>query len=562
MIRPTRTSSVPIRPFRAALRAGALCAAALLHATQAGALVAPVPAGVAGSPAADQSLTVWMRDPIRTLDPQRSGDAVSDQAIRLLFEGLYRPGPDGAPRPGAALRHETSADGLTWTFHLRPDAVWSDGTPVTAGDFVTAFRRLADPVLGSDGAWFTQAMGLRGADQVVRGAAPVTDLGVEAVDESTLRLHLTAPAPWLDKAVMRIWTFPVPAAKLQQAAVDGADWAAPERIVGNGPFVLTSRDSDSAPARAGFAPSPDWHGAASVRLQGIALETGGEPARALSRFDAGEVDLMAVPGPLFADWSEGRKDAASALPRGCTNALIVNLADPAPGALATEPLQNPAIRRALSLAIDREAIAAALGGGQTPADGWVPPSLAGFTASEAPDAPLDQRRAEAQALLTAAGITPDSPLRLTLRYNSSPQHEATGRQIRADWKPLGVELKLVHAPWADHADVLKAGDFQLARFGWCADVNDAAGFLRYFRPDGANPGSFAHAEYDRLTAEAASAADPAPLQTRADAILRDELPLIPLYHYAAPMLVAPDLRGLARGDAMGGWSGQDIWRAE
>ena len=521
---------------------------------------APVPVPIATTGAGDalaqdQSLSVWMRDPVRTPDPQLVADAASDQAVRLLFEGLYRPGPDGLPLPAAATGHEVSADGLTWTFHLREGAVWSDGAPVTAADFVAGFRRLADPALGSAGNWYTQVMGIANADAVVRGAAPTSDLGVAAVDERTLRVTLTAPAPWLDKAVMRSWTFPVPSAQMRAAAADGADWTDTDRLVGNGPFVLTSRDPEKG---ASFAPSARWHDAAAVRLSGIEIATGGDPDAALARFDAGEIDLMTVPGPLFGPWTEDRADAALAAPRACTNALVLNQSDKAP-----EALRNPDLRRALSLAIDREAIVAALKGGQSPAWGWVPPQIAGFTAPDAPDAGLtpEARLAEAERLAAAAGITADKPLRLTLSYNSAPELEAVGQQIRAAWKPLGVELRLANAPWSDHAETLKSGEFQIARIGWCADVNDAGGFLRYFRQGGANPGRFADADYDRLTADAATSADPGPLQTRAAEILRDRLPVIPIFTYAAPMLVAPDLRGVARGDAMTGWSGQDIWRA-
>ena len=560
--------SMPIRSH-ALLQAATLCAAlsawpgvpaaaqdAPVAAAAIPATVPPAgPAQAAETPAGDQSLTAWMRDPIRTLDPQLVGDAASDQAVRLLFEGLYRPGPDGQPLPAAAVGHTVSPDGLVWTFQLRPDAVWSDGAPVTAADFVAGFRRLADPALGSPGAWFTQAIGLANADAVVRGGAPTSDLGVAAVDDRTLRLTLTAPAPWLDKAVMRAWTFPVPAAQMRAAMVEGLEWTAPDRLVGNGPFTLTSRDPETGAA---LVPSPRWHGAAGVRLTGVTLETGGDPDAALARFDAGEIDLIAVPGPLFGDWAEDRPEAAAATPRACTNALVLNQSGTAP-----EALGNPDIRRALSLSIDRDAIVAALGGGQAPAWGWVPPQLAGFTAPGNPDADLTQeaRMAEAQRLVAAAGYSPDAPLRLTLNYNTSPELEAVGQQIRAAWKPLGIELRLQNAPWEEHAATLKSGEFQMARMGWCADVNDAGGFLRYFRPDGANPGRFADAGYDRLTAEAARSPDPGPLQTQAAAILRDRLPVIPIFTYAAPMLVAPDLRGVARGDAMTGWSGQDIWRA-
>ncbi len=505
--------------------------------------------------AEDQSLTVWSRDPIRTLDPQKSGDPVSDQAIRLLFEGLYRPGPDGRPLPAMAERHEVSADGLTWRFHLRPGVTWADGAALTAGDFVTAFRRLADPAFGSPGGWFTQLMGLRNADAVVRGDAPPSELGVRAVDDDTLELALRTPTPWIDKAVMRVWTFPVPTARLEAAATDGAEWTASDRLIGNGPFALRNFDAEKG---AGFTRNARWRDADSVRLTEIEIRTGGAAAAALDRFDAGEIDLLAVPGPLFGDWSKGREDAAAALPRACTNGLIVNV-----GEDALPLLKKPAVRRALSLAIDRQAIVAALGGGQRPAWGWVPPGMDGFVEPPVPDAARtqDDRMAEAARLMAGAGVGTETSMRLTLHYNSSPAHETVAAALRAAWKPLGVDLRLIHADWTEHADLVRTGEFQLARWGWCADVNDASVFLRQFRSDGINPGGFSDPAYDRLTAEAATAADPDPQNTRAAGILRDQVPIIPIFHYATPLLIAPDLRGVAWDDPMGGWSGQDIWRA-
>ncbi len=540
------------------LRLANACRAVLLLGM--GALSLPASAqqvaAPAENPAADQTLAVWMRDPIRTMDPQKAADPVSDQAIRLAFEGLYRPGPDGRPLPGVATGHSVSPDGLTWTFHLRPDARWGDGTPLVAADVVQGLRRLADPAIGSDGAWFVQFMGLQNAGAVVRGAAPLTDLGARAVDDRTLELRLTAPAPWLDKALMRVWTFPVPRAQIEAAAADGADWTAPGRLKGNGPFTLTGMDGDR---RATFAPDPDWHDAARVRLSAITLLTGGPATDALARFEAGDLDLLAVPGPLYSGWAADRPDMAAALPRGCTNAIVVNLGPDAPDAL-----KSPEVRRALSLAVDRDALVSqVVFGGQTPAWGWVPPSLAGFVAPPNADAALTQtaRDAEALRLMHQAGFGGETPLRLTLRFNTSADHERIAQALRAAWRPLGVELRIVRGEWTDHAARLKAGDFHLARMGWCADVNDASAFLRYFAGNGPNPGQYDNATYRELVARAATAADPGPLQTQAAETLGRDLPMIPLYHYAAPLLIAPDLRGIARGDAMGGWSGQDIWRA-
>ena len=188
--------------------------------------------------AESQTYTYWLLDAIKTLDPAKNTDVEGSDVLRQLFEGLLNEDATGGMVPGAAESYDESEDRLTYTFTLR-DARWSNGDPVTAGDFVYAWRRVVDPRTASEYAWFLELMNIRNATQIIAGQLPPDQLGVRAIDDRTLEVRLTAPTPFFLKTLAHATTYPVPQRVVEE---HGDAWTQPGNLVGNGAFKLDSHD--------------------------------------------------------------------------------------------------------------------------------------------------------------------------------------------------------------------------------------------------------------------------------------------------------------------------------
>ena len=218
----------------------------------------------------------------RTLDPSLNEDVAAYALADDLFEGLVRLDAAGNVVPGVASSWETG-DGLTWVFHLRETARWSNGDPVRAGDFVYAWRRILDPATGS--ANRAQLDPIAGAAQVQAGTLPLTGLGVRAVDERTLEVKLAAPTPYFTYLLTLCWFMPLHEPTLRQ---HGAAWTEPGRLVGNGAFVLQARTA-SGPIT--LARNPLYWDAAAVKLEAVTYHPITDTAAATARFLAGDLDI-------------------------------------------------------------------------------------------------------------------------------------------------------------------------------------------------------------------------------------------------------------------------------
>ena len=188
--------------------------------------------------AQNQTYTYWLLDAIKSLDPAKNTDVEGSDVLRSLFEGLMNEDAKGAMIPGVAESFEESDDKLTYTFRLR-DAKWSNGDPVTAGDFVYAWRRVVDPETASEYAWFMELMNIVNATEIVKGEKSPEELGVEAIDDKTLEVTLTTPTPYFIKTLSHATTYPVPQKVIE---AEGDNWTQPGKLVGNGAFVLESHN--------------------------------------------------------------------------------------------------------------------------------------------------------------------------------------------------------------------------------------------------------------------------------------------------------------------------------
>lgn len=500
----------------------------------------------------DQELSFWILDAVKSLDPQLTSSRTDSDVIRQLFEGLMNEDAQGAMVPGAAESYEMSEDGMTYTFRLR-DAKWSNGDPVTAGDFVYAWRRAVDPATASEYAWFIELMNLANAAEIVKGEAAPDTLGVTAVDDKTLEVKLTKPTPYFLKTLSHSTTFPAPQAVIE---AEGDSWTQPGKMVGNGAYVLESHDLG---VEAVVTQNENYWNNAETIIDKVRFVTVNDQNIGLTRYLAGEIDWMnTLPAGRFPQLQEEYPDEAVSAPWSCSYAYIFNLSDKGP-----ESLKDLRVRQALSYAIDRDIIVdKILQGGQRPAYFWTHWATEGY---EAPDIEMShwtqaERIEKAKALLEEAGYGPDNPLNLSIQYNTSEDHRKLAIAVQQFWKAIGVNVTLNNYEWKVHIDRLNNQDFEVARYAWCGDYNEASTFLDYFRTGGYNQGKWSNEEYDKLLAESATAENPNDLYKQAEQILIDEMALAPAYHYAMAQMIKPDIRGVPLENVMGDWYAKDMYR--
>jgi ABC-type oligopeptide transport system substrate-binding subunit len=310
-----------------------------------------------GAPA-DGTLVFNAGEEPRSLDPAVSSDIAGLKVLMNLFEGLADYDPkDASPRPAAAERWEASADGLTWTFHLR-EGRWSNGDPVGASDFVYAWRRVLDKATGSD---YGHRLNLiKGAREVAAGRAPPESLGVRAAGERTLVVELEHPAPYFAQLVCLNLFYPVHRATVER---HGRAWTKPENLTGNGPYRLADWKVND---RKVFVKSPTWRGADGLKLEKAVFLSIPDASTALRAYEAGQVHwLFQAPNDQM-DVLKSRPDYHPG-PANSVYFFAFNV--------RRKPLDDPRVRRALALTIDRPRIVQALlRGGETPADRLTPPS--------------------------------------------------------------------------------------------------------------------------------------------------------------------------------------------
>jgi len=504
--------------------------------------------------AENQSYTFWLLDAIKTSDPHKNTDVEGSDIIRQLFEGLLNEDAKGAPIAGVATSFDVSDDKLTYTFHLRPEAKWSNGDPVTAGDFVYSWQRLANPDTASEYAWFMELMNVENATAVVKGEKKPEELGVKALDEHTLEVKLTTPTPYFPKMVTHASTFPV---NQKVVEAEGDNWTQPGKLVGNGAYVLKSHDLG---VQISMDKNPNYWDAANVVMEHIKGLTVNDNNVALTRFQAGELDRVQIPAGQYPRLEKEAPAEAISIPYSCTYAYLFNLRDNGP-----EALKDVRVRKALSYAMQRDVVVnQILQGGQKPAYNWTHWAIEGFKMPEIDYASFSQadRLEKAKALLAEAGYGPDKPLKVTLQYNTDENHKKIAVAAQQFFKQLGVQVELNNVEWKVHTDRLQSGDFQMARYAWCADYNEASTFLDYFRSTGMNYGKYSNAEFDKLMDESKASNDPNAQYTAAEKILAEDMPLIPIYQYAKVDMIRDDIKGLPTENVMNDWYAKDIYRIQ
>jgi len=453
---------------------------------------------------------------------------------RDLFEGLTSTDHHSNVVPGVAESWKQT-DATTWVFRLRKNAVWSNGQPVTADDFVYAWRRFLDPKTAAKIAT-TYGVYLLNGIEVVNGKKPGTELGVKAIDKQTLEVRTAGPVPFLP-AVMSVAQYaPQPRAVIEKF---GRDWTKPGNMVSNGAYVLKDWQVNS---KVVVEKNPTYWDAANVQLTRVTFLCVEDGNADLKLYQSGENDFMQqiAPGSYNALKAQYPGEMHSGPLLGL-RFYALNTADPL--------LKDVRVRKALSMVIDRDILASKVtADGQAPLYGLAVKGLAAIqqTRYDWADWPMDKRVAEARKLLAEAGVKPGTRLKFT--YNNSDYHKKMAIFAASEWKTkLGLETDIDSLEFKVLIRKRHDGDYQIARHGWVATFNDATLFLALIQCGSeVNDQRSCNKKADELIAQGNASTDPAKreaLLTQAAKIAMDGYPLIPLLQYSAPRLVKPWVGG-------------------
>lgn len=472
---------------------------------------------------------------VGTLDPAKQTLVGEYEIMADLFFGLVQNAADGTPIPGAAESWTVSADGKTTTFKLRKGMVWSDGVPVTAEDFVYTFRRTLDPKTASP--LGELGFKIKNAAQVSAGKAPVSALGVRATDAQTFVVELGEPSPTLIWLLTQSPFWPVPRHVVEKHPTD---WTKPGVLVSNGPYMLAEwRPHDHIK----LVKNPRFFEAAKVKLDAVYYYPIDDTAAAVKRFRASELDVnMDFPAHEAARLRQ-------VLPKGSVltspNTRIVYMAMN----LTRAPFKDARVRRAVSLAIDREALTGLiLKLGEAANYALTPKMLPGYTQAELDfkNLPLARRQAEARALLAKAGYGTAKPVKVTLDHIGNQMQKRIAVAIADMLKNVGFAVDLRSGDAPVHYARIRVRDFDMGLMAWLQSPDpEFYTYLLLSTSKDLNNG-YGNPTFDAKHFEAARTMDlpkRMALFREAERIAMDDNAIAPLYTAVNRSLVHPYVKG-------------------
>jgi len=471
----------------------------------------------------------------QTLDPALAQDTHTFNVLTDLYEGLLATDATGRIVNAAASSWEVSEDGLVYTFHLADNAKWSDGSPVTAGHFVTGMQRALSPETGS--AYNFLLHPIQNAEAIASGDMPVESLGVRAIDDRTLIIELGTRAPYFPSVL----TMPIAYPHFGSVDMPHERLTDPAAFVGNGPFLL---DEWHPGSHIRLRRNPQFREAGQVAIDGVQYYATTAPVTELTMFLADELDITStVPGSHV---NSLRETHAAELQIAPSLALYYLAFD-----LSEAPFDNVMLRKALTMAVDRDKLVEVIGRGEQPAFGLVPDGVNEYEPARFDWAVLSsaERQARERRYYKEAGYSEAQPLRLNLLYDAGDFHETIVLAVAAMWRDvLGVEVELDKREWKYFLATRENRDeWQVMKFAWSGDYDHPSTFadiLRSTSPQ--NLPGYSSERYDRLLREAEAATDPQEqmrLYAMAEAEVLGDDPIVPLYFYVSKHLVSPHIAG-------------------
>lgn len=473
------------------------------------------------------------------LDPHTVTGIPEHKILSAIMEGLVseHPTSDTEVMPGVAETWETSADGRTWTFHLRENARWSNGDKVTSADFLYAYRRILNPAFGAK--YVNMLFPMEGAEDYATGRnKDFESVGVKGPDEHTLVIRLRGPLPYLPQLLKHYTWFPLHKPTLEKFDAferRGTAWTQPENFVGNGPFALATWQVNKVLT---VTRSPTYWDTANVKLSGIHYLPIENRDTENNAFEAGQLHVTdSVPLAVRRKLFEGNEPSLRRDRQFSTAYLLFNTKRPNTG--------NVDLRRALSLAIDRQTITEELLLSGEAAYAFTPPGVSGY---EAPDAVGFDPEA-ARAALAKAGFPGGTGLpKLTASITTSDTTRILAEALQAMWrKELGIEVELRNMEWKVLIDTLDQRDYDISFLVWYGDYVDPQTFLELMiTGSGNNRTEWSSPRYDKLVNEALVTVDLKQrfaLLNEAETLLLQDMPISPIYWMSHNFRVSPLVNG-------------------
>ena len=487
--------------------------------------------------AAEQVLHKGNGAEVQTLDPHKAEGVPSSNVLRDLYEGLTSEAPTGEVIPGAAESWTLSEDGLVYTFKIRDQAKWSNGDPLTAHDFEYGIKRSVNPVTLSKYAYILAP--IKNAEAISSGQADADTLGVKAVDDRTLEITLKASTPYFLGLLNHSSTYPVHKASAEEY---GDQFSRPGKMISNGAYYLVDWVPQS---QMKLLRNPHYWDNKNTTIDSVYYYPIEDQSTGLKRFRANELDFTyELPYKQLTWIKENIGDELVIAPYLGVYYFGFNLTQP--------PFKdNFALRKALTLAIDRDVITQRVtGAGEISAYNFVPP-VNNYTGQKPDWADWTQaeRLAEAKKLYAEAGYGKDNPLKISIHYNTHENHKTISTAIAAMWKQsLGMDVELLNQEWKVFLETRKQKvDTQVFRAGWIGDYNDPYTFSELMLSNsGLNDSAFYNDEYDALLAKASIEIDlekRRALLEEAERLLMSELPIMPIYHYVTKRVVKKHVGG-------------------
>jgi oligopeptide transport system substrate-binding protein len=471
-----------------------------------------------------------------TLDPHKADGNWEYNIIADMFAGLMTEDAAGNPMPGAALSYTVSSDGFVFTFKLR-DHKWSDGVPVTADDYVFAFRRILNPKTAAP---YTAILyPIKNALEVTEGKLPPEDVGVRAIDPRTLEITFHIQVPYVAQLLTHFTTFAIPKHVVEKY---GDAWIEPGKVVTNGPYVLHEWVPNDHVL---LVKNPHFYDRDSVKVERVFYYPTPDYGQALKRFRAGELDTTnGIPSQQI-DWLKVEMPASLRVtPFILTQYVQFNT--------TRKPFDDVRVRTALSLGIDREILAArVMRAGEKPAYAFVPPNMPGYEGKPHVDfapATMGVRIARAKALLAQAGYGPNNPLTFDYNYQNQTDARLIAVALQAMWKEVGADVRLMPSESQVHYNLLRKQEFSAAWSGWVADYRDAKNYLMLWESttNDLNFGRYSNPKYDALMAQSDAQRDPEVRGTMlqaAEQMVLDDAAFAPVYFGVSRNLVSTEVRG-------------------